>query len=70
MIYTEIEGRKWVREMLPWSHKVQNGPTYFLNSFSERSLHADGSRLTLTLYQWFISKALYMCSSSLRFIHS
>ena len=37
------------------SHKFQNGPPYFLNSFSEGSLGAAGSRTSLRS-QWFMSK--------------
>jgi len=42
-------------EALPLSDKVQNGPFCFLNSFSERSLGAAGSRLSLRPQQ-FMSK--------------
>ena len=44
-----------MRETLPLSHEVQNGHLCFLNSFSERSLGAAGSRLILRLGQQFMS---------------
>ena len=42
-----------VRETLLLSHKVRKGPPCFLNSFSERSLGAAGSRPGLRP-QWFM----------------
>ena len=44
-----------MRETLPLSHEVQNGPLCFLNSFSERSLGAAGSKLHPRLGQQFMS---------------
>ena len=44
MICRETRDKR-VRKTLPLSHKVQNGPPCFLNSFSERSLGVAGSRL-------------------------
>jgi len=59
MIHRET-GDKRVRKTLPLSHQVQNRPRHFLNFSSERKLAIPGSRCSLRLYQWFMSKGLYM----------
>jgi len=56
MIYTEVKEKcMGDRETIPLSHKVQNGPPHFLNSYSERSLGVAGFR-TGFRPQWFMSK--------------
>ena len=46
------------KENLPLSHEVQNGPPCFLNSSSERSLGAAGSRLSPRLGQRFMANGI------------
>jgi len=56
MVYTEVEKKiKVIRETIPLNHKVQNGPSCFLNTFTERNLGAAESRLNLRPQQ-FMSK--------------
>jgi len=45
------------------SHEVQDGAPCLLNSFSERNLDTDGSRLSLSLCPQFLSEELYVNAS-------
>ena len=46
------------KENLPLSHRIQSRPPHFLNSFSERSLGAAGSRPSPRLGQGFMSNGI------------
>ena len=68
-LVSDLVNDLWLRdskskENLPLSHEVQNGPSCFLNSFSERSLGAAGSNLSPGLGQLFMAKGI-ICAPSI-----